>query len=52
MPSIKHSVPDDLKTVSLEELLPKRVARFDEIEPDWDAFAIRRSKAAAGRSIA
>ena len=39
MPSIKHSVPDDLKTVSLEELLSKRVARFDEIEPDWDAFA-------------
>ena len=39
MPSIKHSIPDDLKNVSLEELLPKRVARFGEIEPDWDAFA-------------
>ena len=39
MPSIKHSVPDDLKNVSLDELLSKRVARFGEIEPDWDAFA-------------
>jgi mannose-6-phosphate isomerase-like protein (cupin superfamily) len=39
MSSIKHAIADDLKNVSLEELLPKRVARFGEIEPDWDAFA-------------
>jgi mannose-6-phosphate isomerase-like protein (cupin superfamily) len=39
MPSIKHLVPDELKNVPLEELLVKRVARFSEIQPDWDAFA-------------
>lgn len=39
MPSIKHSVPEELRNVSLDEILKTRVARFDEIEPDWDAFA-------------
>ena len=39
MQSIKHSVAEELRDVPLEELIKKRVARFDEIEPDWDAFA-------------
>jgi mannose-6-phosphate isomerase-like protein (cupin superfamily) len=39
MAAIRHQVADELKNVSLEELLPKRVARFGEIQPDWDAFA-------------
>lgn len=39
MNSIKHSVPDELKNVPLAELIEKRVARFEQIEPDWDAFA-------------
>lgn len=39
MQSIKHPVPEELRNISLDELLKTRVARFDEIEPDWDAFA-------------
>jgi mannose-6-phosphate isomerase-like protein (cupin superfamily) len=39
VPSIRHAVPEDLRNVSLDELIKTRVARFDEIEPDWDAFA-------------
>ena len=39
MPSVKHTVSEELRGVPLEELIKTRVARFDEIPPDWDAFA-------------
>ena len=39
MTTIKHAVPKELQDVPLDDLLKKRVARFGEITPDWDAFA-------------
>ena len=39
MKSIKHQVPDELRNVSVEDLVKTHVARFTDIEPDWDAFA-------------
>lgn len=42
MKSIKHGIADELKNIPLDDLVKKRVARFSEIEPDWDAFADSR----------
>jgi mannose-6-phosphate isomerase-like protein (cupin superfamily) len=39
MPSIKHAVDPTCEGIPLQDLLKTRVARFDRIEPDWDAFA-------------
>ncbi len=39
MGSIKHAVPEELRGIRLEDLIKVRVARFGDIEPDWDAFA-------------
>jgi quercetin dioxygenase-like cupin family protein len=39
MSSIKHTVDPACAGVPLAELLKTRVARFDRITPDWDAFA-------------
>ena len=39
MHSPTHSIPEDLRDVALGDLLKKRVVRFGEIDPDWDAFA-------------
>lgn len=39
MERVKHEIPSELKNVSIDELARTRVVRFDELEPDWDAFA-------------
>ena len=44
MESIKHPIAKELQDVPLEELLKRRVARFSEIEADWDAFADSRNE--------
>jgi mannose-6-phosphate isomerase-like protein (cupin superfamily) len=42
MTTIRHEPPEALSKIPLEDLLKKRVARFDRIPPDWDAFADSR----------
>ena len=42
MERVKHEVPHALRNVPVEELARTRVARFADIEPDWDAFADSR----------
>ena len=39
MAAIRHEAPEALRQVPLEEVLKRRVARFRDIPPDWDAFA-------------
>lgn len=39
MQSTRHDIPEDLRDVPVEELARNRVARFTELEPDWNAFA-------------
>jgi quercetin dioxygenase-like cupin family protein len=42
--SIKHEIPAPLKDLPLEELIKTQVARFGELEADWDAFADSRNE--------
>ena len=42
MTTIRHEPPEALRSIRLEDLLIRRVARFDQIPPDWDAFADSR----------
>lgn len=37
--SIKHQVPEKYRDVPLSTLIETRVARYRELEADWDAFA-------------
>jgi mannose-6-phosphate isomerase-like protein (cupin superfamily) len=39
MDRVQHIIPPELKDVSIEELANRRVVRYSELEPDWDAFA-------------
>ena len=39
MDRVQHIISPELKSVSIEELANRRVIRYDELEPDWDAFA-------------
>ena len=39
MDRIQHTISPELKDVSIEELADRRVVRYGELEPDWDAFA-------------
>ena len=39
MDRIQHDIPVDLKDVSIEELADRRIVRYSDLEPDWDAFA-------------
>ena len=39
MDRVQHIIPHELKDVSIEELANRRVVRYGELEPDWDAFA-------------
>lgn len=39
MERVKHDIPSELKDVSIDDLAKTRVVRFDDLEPDWDAFA-------------
>jgi len=39
MDRVQHIIPHELKDVSIEELAERRVVRYGELEPDWDAFA-------------
>ena len=39
MDRIQHDIPVDLKDVSIEELADRRIVRYGDLEPDWDAFA-------------
>ena len=38
MDRVQHIIPPELKDVSIEELANRRVVRYGELEPDWDAF--------------
>lgn len=42
MDRVQHTIPPELKDVSIEELADQRVVRYGELEPDWDAFADSR----------
>ena len=39
MDRVQHNIPHELKDLTIEELADQRVVRYDELEPDWDAFA-------------
>ena len=39
MDRIQHDIPAELRDVSIEELADKRIVRYGDLEPDWDAFA-------------
>jgi quercetin dioxygenase-like cupin family protein len=44
MGSVKHAVAERFTQVALEDLLKTQVARFGELEADWDAFADSRNE--------
>ena len=39
MDRVQHIIPPELKDVSIEELANRRIVRYRELEPEWDAFA-------------
>jgi mannose-6-phosphate isomerase-like protein (cupin superfamily) len=39
MERIQHTIPRELEDVSIEKLAGTRVVRYNELKPDWDAFA-------------
>ncbi len=39
MKTVKHEIPEALRGVALESLIKTHVRRYQDITPDWDAFA-------------
>jgi mannose-6-phosphate isomerase-like protein (cupin superfamily) len=44
MNSVKHAIAERFTDLPLEDLLETQVARFSELDADWDAFADSRNE--------